>query len=100
MKKKVFDALEALEVLKKDLIDDVERMISPFCDNYYGEGYLYLLGGKVEIESVWQDSNEAINIHVCCSEFEGDVLFRSLSFRNQFLILDAVEGGCIRRLTL
>ena len=62
-------------------------LCNQFDENYYGEGKLTLGGQKVEIESIWNDKDNHINIHVDCPYYEGDVLMKSISKKNQLDII-------------
>lgn len=62
-------------------------LCNQFDENYYGEGKLTLGRQKVAIESIWTDKDNHINIHVDCPYYEGDILMKSISKKNQLDII-------------
>lgn len=88
-KKQKFDWLEQAKDYIKQGDDYFEEfLVNQFDENYYGEGTLTFGKQKVEIESVWTDTDNHINIHVESKYYEGDVLMKSLSKSNQLKIID------------
>ena len=77
----------AEEYIKKN--DDYfeEFLCNQFDENYYGEGTLTFGRQKVLIESIWTDKDNHINIHVDCPYYEGDILMKSISKKNQLDII-------------
>lgn len=62
-------------------------LCNQFDENYYGEEKLTLGRQKVAIESIWTDKDNHINIHVDCPYYEGDILMKSISKKNQLDII-------------
>ena len=83
--------LDLLEIAEEDIKKDddyfEEFLCNKFDENYYGEGTLTFGRQKVDIESIWTDSDNHINIHVNGPYYEGDVLMKSISKRNQLKVI-------------
>ena len=92
-KQKKLDWLElAEEYIKKN--DDYfeEFLCNQFDGNYYGDGTLAFGRQKVEIESIWTDSDNHINIHVDSPYYEGDILMKSISKNNQLKVITMLRN--------
>ena len=75
-----------------------EYLLHDFDENYYGDGHILLSGQKAEVESVWTDSDNNLNIHVDHPEFEGDILYRSMHSYNQTAVIAILRKRLLKEI--
>ena len=63
-----------------------------FDGNHYGGGKLTFGRQNVEIESIWTDRDNHVNIHVDSPYYEGDILMKSISKRNQLKVISMLRN--------